>query len=187
MFDSRQFLQFMVDRKLGFNSYRNLSFDTERDLLFDSDRNLSFDHDRDLLFGLHGPVFRGRACTKCKMLVHPLEESCRSCGTRVASVMQPAKAKARTHTRTRRPARKKAPPAATKEMMVCPNCALKIPGDSIYCPRCRVKIDEWRQYLRDLRQWEEQVQRAAAPQVPRQPPQRYYDDRWHDINVRRRR
>jgi hypothetical protein len=87
----------------------------------------------------------------------------------------------------RRYEKTKARAPKAKELMVCPNCALKIPGDSIYCPRCRVKIDEWRQYLRDLKQWEEQVQRASMPHVPKQPPQRYYDDKWQDINVRRRR
>jgi RNA polymerase subunit RPABC4/transcription elongation factor Spt4 len=178
MFDSRQFLQFLVDRKLGFDFRRDLHFDHRRELLFDYTRNLSFDIDRALGFGDYGPVFRGRACPSCKYLVDPLEDKCRACGTRLTPLHRPPTKKAPKKGRHRAP--------KAKGSMVCPNCALKIPGDSVYCPRCRVKIDEWRQYLQDLRRWEQEVQRSAYPSAPRQPPNRYQDNQWQNVRVRRR-
>ena len=88
MYDSRQFLQFMVDRRLGFDSDRNLMFNAERNLIFNADRNLLFDCDRGLYFGKVGPVFRGQACPDCKNLVHPLEDQCRHCGAHVVPLRQ---------------------------------------------------------------------------------------------------
>ena len=88
MYDSRQFLQFMVDRRLGFDHDRDLGFDHDRELIFDAERNLLFDPERDLPFGRIGPVFRGQACPNCKNLVHPLEDTCRRCGTRVEPLRQ---------------------------------------------------------------------------------------------------
>jgi RNA polymerase subunit RPABC4/transcription elongation factor Spt4 len=194
MYDSRQFLQFVVERKLEFDFRRNLYFDHTRDLVFDHDRDLLFDHNRAILFGQFGPVFRGRACPKCRQLVHPLEDTCRACGTHISARMKPSSSRLRAQTavsdaRTRprskprsKPSQKRKqkpasrPKTTSGETMVCPNCALKIPGDSVYCPRCRVKISEWRQYLQELRRWEDEVQRSGRGQSPRYPPQRYEDD-----------
>ena len=190
MFDSRQFLQFVVDRKLGFNLDRNLSFDSDRKLLFDFHRQLGFDMERDLPFGKHGPVFRGRACPSCKALVPPLDDTCMDCGTNLpplrrrtqAQITQAQKSEITQRSRQRS---RKAPKPPAASTMVCPNCALKIPADSVYCPRCRVKIDEWRTYLRDLKRWEDAQRTQTQPSVPRYPPQR--QDQYHDVNVRRRR
>jgi RNA polymerase subunit RPABC4/transcription elongation factor Spt4 len=196
MYDSRQFLQFMVDRRLGFNSERNLGFNSERNLLFNHDRNLLFDPERDIYFGKVGPVFRGQACPSCRNLVHPLEDTCRKCGSHVDPLRQvvPEK-KYATQPKERRRAQKKAPaPKAKKSTreqrqvqpvedgakQICPNCSLKIPSDAVYCPRCRVKLDEWRKYIEDLRRWEQEQARTAQRQS-------YGTDRFYDVPSRRRR
>jgi RNA polymerase subunit RPABC4/transcription elongation factor Spt4 len=191
MFDSRQLLQFVVDRKLGFKSNRNLTFNQNRTLLFNYQRQLGFDMDRDLPFGKHGPVFRGRACPKCKALVPPLDDVCMECGTSLPPLRRRTAAQASRVQRTQaeqraRQVTKPADKPQAASTMVCPNCALKIPTDSVYCPRCRVKIDEWRTYLRDLKRWEEAQRARSQPQVPRYPPQRQ-DEQYYDVNVRRRR
>ena len=62
---------------------------------------------------------------------------------------------------------------------VCPNCSLKIPADAVYCPRCRVKLDEWRKYIRDLRSWEAEQARPSQRQS-------YGTDRFYDVPSRRR-
>lgn len=174
MFDSRQFLQFVVDRNLWFNYDRDLSFDPERNLLFDYDRDLSFDETRKLPFGLHGPVFRGRACANCRYLVHPMEDYCRRCGMKV-QVAPVRKAKA-------------APKVEAAGRQICPNCSLKIPGDAVYCPRCRVKIDEWREYIQRLREYEQQKAAAMQAPAPRIAPAREYDYRqdYYNVPIRRR-
>jgi RNA polymerase subunit RPABC4/transcription elongation factor Spt4 len=166
MFDSRQFLQFIVDRKLGFDQDRDLSFDHDRDLLFNFDRQLSFDEDRDLGFGMHGPVFRGRACPNCKYLVHPLEETCRHCGMAVAG-MSSVTPKATKKAVVRR---------APGQQQICPNCSLKIPADAVYCPRCRVKLDEWRDYIVRLRQWEQEEAARKQAEAMAQAARSYQDD-----------
>ncbi len=166
MHDSRQFLQFIVDRNLGFDLDRDLSFDHDRSLLFSIDRVLSFDEDRDLGFGSHGPVFRGRACPKCKHLVDPLEESCRHCGMTVAGM-----------TRLTQKTRKKATRRKVSgQKQVCPNCSMKIPADAVYCPRCRVKLDEWRDYIMRLRQWENEEATRKQADARARMAQSYHDD-----------
>ena len=63
---------------------------------------------------------------------------------------------------------------------ICPNCSLKIPADALYCPRCRVKLDEWRKYIKDLRRWEQKQARTQYSQS-------YGTDRYFDVPRRRRR
>jgi RNA polymerase subunit RPABC4/transcription elongation factor Spt4 len=186
MYDSRQFLQFMVDRRLGFNSDRNLGFNPVRNLLFNSERNLLFDPERDIPFGKVGPVFRGQACPNCRNLVHPLEATCRHCGGHVVPL------------RTVVPEKKYASPPQRQTQMkqrtvpqqvqvvdegakqICPNCSLKIPADAVYCPRCRVKLDEWRKYISELRRWEQEQARVQQSQS-------FANDRFYDVPSRRRR
>lgn len=175
MFDSRQFLQFIVDRNLGFDEDRDLSFDPERNLLFNYERQLSFDEDRELGFGSHGPVFRGRACPNCKFLVHPLEESCRQCGLTVAGMTR------LTQRTTKKAVRKK----TSGQQQVCPNCSLKIPADAVYCPRCRVKLDEWRDYIMRLRQWENEEAARKQAEARARAAQTYHDD-YYRVTSRRR-
>ena len=176
MFDSRQFLQFVVDRKLGFDHDRDLLFDSDRELLFDSDRELSFDQTRKLAFGMHGPVFRGRACVKCRYLVHPMEDRCRHCGTPSQPVVERPRQKAQE------------PPAeGPAGTQICPNCSFKVPADAVYCPRCRVKIDEWRDYIRRLREYERQLNAAGQRQPPAGTPAPYdYRQDYYNVPVRRR-
>jgi RNA polymerase subunit RPABC4/transcription elongation factor Spt4 len=178
----------MVDRRLGFNPERDLSYDPERNLLFDSERDLSFDHEREMYFGKVGPVFRGQACPNCRNLVNPLEDTCRHCGghvdplRKVVPKKQPTRRK-QTHKRQPKPkqrvekVREPRPDEGAKQ--VCPNCSLKIPADSVYCPRCRVKLDEWRKYIKDLRRWESEQART-------QQAQQYSYDRYYDVPRRRR-
>jgi RNA polymerase subunit RPABC4/transcription elongation factor Spt4 len=196
MYDSRQFLQFMVDRRLGFDHDRNLVFNPDRNLLFNPERNLMFDPERDLLFGKVGPVFRGQACPNCRNLVHPLEETCRKCGTHVVPLRQVVPQKKDYASQYRRKTRvvEGAPqpvapqPVARQQVQVvdegakqiCPNCSLRIPADAVYCPRCRVKLDEWRKYIEDLRRWE-------AEQARNLQQQQYGTDRFYDVPSRRRR
>jgi len=201
MYDSRQFLQFMVDRRLGFDPGRNLLFNPGRNLLFDSDRNLLFDPERDLYFGKVGPVFRGQACPTCRNLVHPLEDTCRHCGAHVVPLRQVVPQKMQYATQQRRKARvaEGAPQPMARQQVaarqvapqqvqvvdegakqICPNCSLKIPADAVYCPRCRVKLDEWRKYIQDLRRWESEQARSVQQQS-------YGTDRFYDVPSRRRR
>ena len=200
MYDSRQFLQFMVDRRLGFDSDRNLFFNADRDLIFNPERNLLFDPERDLHFGMVGPVFRGQACPSCRNLVHPLEETCRKCGSHVVPLrtVVPQKKYAAQPKRKTRTQRMEARPEMTQQRVrqqaqrqqvqvvdegakqICPNCSLRIPSDAVYCPRCRVKLDEWRKYIEDLRRWE-----AEQARTSRQQP--YGSDRFYDVPSRRRR
>jgi len=181
MYDSRQFLQFMVDRRLGFDSDRDLFFNADRNLLFDPDRNLLFDITRDLPFGKVGPVFRGQACPNCRNLVHPLEDTCRHCGAHIVPLRSvtpyetpPQQYRQPQQMRPQRviQQRQVQQPVAKKQVevvqdgakQICPNCSLKIPGDAVYCPRCRVKLDEWRKYIEDLRRWESEQARATQSQ-----------------------
>lgn len=180
MFDSRQFLQFLVDRRLSFDFNRALEFSAGRQLMFNAERDLSFNMDRNLPFGMFGPVFRGRACKKCKMLVHPVEGVCRGCGTPLETPDRPV-------TKTKRRARPPETWPKEPQTMICPNCALVISQDSMVCPRCRVNIDEWRQYIQDLKKWEAKVQRAAVPGYPSRPPRQSSGGEWQDVRVRRRR
>jgi RNA polymerase subunit RPABC4/transcription elongation factor Spt4 len=196
MYDSRQFLQFMVDRRLGFNFRRNLGFNSDRNLLFNPERNLLFDCERDIYFGKVGPVFRGQACPNCRNLVHPLEDTCRHCSGHVVPLRQvvPQK-KYATQPKGKRQAKQAARPKQVKQTsrkqrqvqqvqegakQICPNCSLKIPSDAVYCPRCRVKLDEWRKYIEDLRRWEQEQARTAQRQT-------YGTDRFYDVPSRRRR
>jgi len=174
--DSRQFLQFVVDRKLGFDHDRDLGFDPERTLLFDEYRNLSFDCDRDLGFGIFGPVFRGQACPNCKTLVNPQEGVCRNCGT-VVQALRKAITKKR-HERKER--------SRTESKQICPNCSYKIPSDAVYCPRCRVKLDEWRDYIKRLREWEQEVAASRQTQTERGIPQKSYRDDYYNVQTKRR-
>jgi RNA polymerase subunit RPABC4/transcription elongation factor Spt4 len=199
MYDSRQFLQFMVDRRLGFDQDRNLFFDADRNLLFNPDRNLLFDPDRDIPFGKVGPVFRGQACPNCKHLIHPLEDVCRHCGAHVDPLRQVVPQKMQYAAQAKRKARmvEAAPRAVTRQRVtpqqvapqqvqvidegakqICPNCSLRIPADAVYCPRCRVKLDEWRKYIHDLRRWESEQARSQQ--------QQYGSDRFYDVPSRRR-
>ncbi len=201
MYDSRQFLQFMVDRRLGFDHDRNLIFNPDRNLLFDADRQLLFDPERDLHFGKVGPVFRGQACPNCKNLVHPLEETCRNCGTPVVPLREVVPQKIRYAVQPKRKTRvvEGAPQPAVRQQaapqtvapqrvqvvdegakQICPNCSLRIPADAVYCPRCRVKLDEWRKYIEDLRRWESEQARTLQSQ-------QYGSDRFYDVPSRRRR
>ena len=175
MIDSRQFLQFVVDRKLGFDHDRGLGFDPERILLFDDYRDLSFDCERDLGFGKHGPVFRGQACPSCKTLVNPEEGVCRNCGTVVQGQ--------RRDVTKERPERKER--SRTESMQICPNCSYKIPSDAVYCPRCRVKLDEWRNYIKRLREWEQEVASSRQAQTKRKSQQQSYRDDYYDVTRRR--
>lgn len=199
MYDSRQFLQFMVDRRLGFNSDRNLMFNADRALIFNSERNLLFDCDRALTFGKVSPVFRGQACPSCRNLVHPLEETCRNCGSHVVPLRRvvPEKRKYATQpkrktrvqeARQTRASQRRAPQRAAPAQVqvvdegakqICPNCSLRIPADAVYCPRCRVKLDEWRKYIQDLRRWEAEQARTSQHS--------YGTDRFYDVPSRRRR
>jgi len=196
MYDSRQLLQFLVDRRLGFNSDRNLGFNSDRNLLFNCDRNLLFDPERDIPFGKVSPVFRGQACPNCKNLINPLEEACRHCGGNVVPLLRvvPEK-KATVHPehwkRSKQRLAEQKPPkrrtAAQKVQVVdeggkqiCPNCSLKIPSDAVYCPRCRVKLDEWRKYISELRRWEQEQARVQQSQT-------FGNDRFYDVPSRRRR
>lgn len=193
MYDSRQFLQFMVDRRLGFDSGRNLGFNAERNLLFNPERNLLFDITRNLPFGKVGPVFRGQACPNCRNLVQPLEDTCRHCGGHVVPLRRvvPEK-KVATQPYRKQRVEQQAPthgaPTAPQQVQVveegakqiCPNCSLKIPADAVYCPRCRVKLDEWRKYIKDLRRWEQEQARTQYSQS-------YGTDRYYDVPSRRRR
>jgi RNA polymerase subunit RPABC4/transcription elongation factor Spt4 len=174
--DSRQFLQFVVDRSLGFDSNRPLGFDSDRSLLFDVDRDLSFDFRRNLGFGLHGPVFRGQACPNCKTLVSPHEGICRNCGTAVQAKLK-AVAKRRTHRNEQQ---------RSESMQICPNCSYKIPSDAVYCPRCRVKLDEWRDYIKRLREWEQEVAASRQSLTKHQSPQPNYTDDYYNVQSRRR-
>lgn len=176
MIDSRQFLQFIVDRSLGFDHDRPLGFDSERTLLFDRDRNLSFDCERDLGFGMHGPVFRGQACPNCKTLVSPNEGTCRNCGTVVQAVRR-AVTKKRPHRKER---------SKTESMQICPNCSYKIPSDAVYCPRCRVKLDEWRDYIKRLREWEQEVAASREAQTKQRSRQPTYRDDYYNVQTKRR-
>jgi RNA polymerase subunit RPABC4/transcription elongation factor Spt4 len=190
MYDSRQFLQFMVDRRLGFDPDRNLGFNPERNLLFNPERNLLFDCERDLYFGKVGPVFRGQACPNCRNLVHPLEDTCRHCGGHVVPLRQVVPEKMQYAVRPQRKVQTQQRPVtkvSPKQVQVvdegakqiCPNCSLKIPADAVYCPRCRVKLDEWRKYIQELRQWEQEQTRLSQSQS-------YGTDRFYDVPSRRR-
>ena len=193
MYDSRQLLQFMVDRRLGFDSDRNLGFDAERNLLFNSERNLLFDSTRNLPFGKTGPVFRGQACPNCRNLINSLEDTCRHCGGHVVPLRKvvPEK-KVATQPYRKQRIEQQAPthgaPTAPRQVQVveegakqiCPNCSLKIPADAVYCPRCRVKLDEWRKYIKDLRRWEQEQARTKYSQS-------YGTERFYDVPSRRRR
>ncbi len=175
MIDSRQFLQFVVDRSLGFDHDRALGFDPERNLLFDGYRDLCFDCERHLGFGKHGPVFRGQACPNCRTLVDIQEGVCRNCGT-VVQVQRRAITKKRSHRKER---------TRTESMQICPNCSYKIPSDAVYCPRCRVKLDEWRDYIKRLREWEQEVAASRQAQTKRQSQQQSYRDDYYDVTRRR--
>ena len=176
MIDSRQLLQFVVDRSLGFDHDRALGFDPERNLLFGEYRDLCFDCDRELNFGKFGLVFRGQACPNCKALVDPDKGVCRNCGTVV-------QAQRRTVTK-KRPGRRKR--TRTGSMQICPNCSYKIPSDAVYCPRCRVKLDEWRDYVKRLREWESEVAASRQAQTKRQSQQQSYRDDYYNVQTRRR-
>ncbi len=176
MIDNRQFLQFVVDRSLGFDSDRALGFDHDRNLLFDMYRNLSFDCDRDLGFGVHSPVFRGQACSNCKTLVDPQEGVCRKCGTVVQG--QPRDV---TKERSERKQRSR-----TESLQICPNCSYKIPSDAVYCPRCRVKLDEWRDYIKRLREWEQEVAASRQTQTKYKSQQPNYRDDYYNVQTKRR-
>ena len=176
MIDSRQFLQFIVDRNLGFDHDRALGFDHDRHLLFDEDRALSFDCERDLGFGMHSPVFRGQACPNCKTLVHPNEGVCRACGTAVQIQAKPI-AKKRSH---------REESSRSESMQICPNCSYKIPSDAVYCPRCRVKLDEWRDYIKRLREWEQEVETSRKTQTRYKTQQPNYRDDYYNVQTKRR-
>ncbi len=176
MIDSRQFLQFVVDRKLGFDSDRDLFFDYNRSLLFNEDRNLSFDCDRDLMFGQHSPVFRGQACPNCKTLVDQHEGVCRNCGTVVHGL--PRDVTRKQIARTQR--------SQTESKQICPNCSYKIPSDAVYCPRCRVKLNEWRDYIKRLREWEQEVAASRQAYTEQGIPQKIYRDDYYNIQSKRR-
>ena len=167
-------------------------------MIFNPERNLLFDPERKMYFGKVGPVFRGQACPECKNLVHPLEDRCRRCGAHVVPLRQvvPTKKRYATQPKARRRVQEGAPQAKARREVraqqvtpqqvqvvdegakqVCPNCSLKIPVDAVYCPRCRVKLDEWRKYIQDLRRWEAEQARSAQ----------YGTDRFYDVPSRRRR
>jgi len=50
------------------------------------------------------------------------------------------------------PPQRQAPPSAASAtgQVVCPNCALTLPAQTVYCPRCGVNIQQWRQYLMQM-------------------------------------
>jgi len=66
MKDTKNLLNFNVDRRIGFDSERNLGFNSDRNLGFDFHRSLLFDPTRDLPFGKKGVQFRGYLCQDCR-------------------------------------------------------------------------------------------------------------------------
>lgn len=159
MYDSRRFLQFVVDRKLEFEFRRDLAFSLDRELTFDENRSLGFDFRRDLPFGGFGPVFRGPACPQCHNLINPHEGVCRHCGTVIATRPVP-----------RKPQRSVVPERV--ELMICPKCAARIPKGTQVCPNCRIDIKEWTEYIRKLHLWEEEQKRKGKGRGPLYPPVR---------------
>ena len=55
-------------------------------------------------------------------------------------------------TQSMRPPQRQATPSAASAtgQVVCPNCALTLPAQTVYCPRCGVNIQQWRQYLMQM-------------------------------------
>ncbi len=160
LIDGQKYLQFDRQRKLQFDFNRDLTFDFERNLLFNSARNLEFEFQRALPFGVRGPVFRGNLCPNCGALAMIVEETCPECGAGILVRREPMAPKRvtpprrqRPETETRRPRppkeveRVERPPETRAKYEICPNCAVRMPVGTSYCPRCGINVKQWKDYL----------------------------------------
>jgi RNA polymerase subunit RPABC4/transcription elongation factor Spt4 len=160
LIDGQKYLQFDRQRELQFDFDRNLTFDFERNLLFNSNRNLEFEFERALPYGVRGPVFRGNLCPNCGALAMIIEATCPDCGAGILvkrkpmspeKVAPPRRQRPPKETRKPRPPKKPErvapPPERRAKYEICPNCAVRMPVGTGYCPRCGINVKQWKDYL----------------------------------------
>jgi RNA polymerase subunit RPABC4/transcription elongation factor Spt4 len=178
-FDTDRKLDFDFRRPLEFSSDRERSFDPKRPLSFDSIRKLPFGRHGPVFRGVVCPKCGTLVmpidpkCPECgnpmpardvpktpvaqqrpyqqqhqqPMDVSPLQQSQ---PMQPPQPMQPSQ----PMSQSMRPPQRQAPPSAASAtgQVVCPNCALTLPVQTVFCPRCGVNIQQWRQYLLQMAQ-----------------------------------
>lgn len=179
-FDFRRELQFSPDRGLLFNPNRALGFDKDRDLEFGKRgpvfrgivcpncQSLVRIVDEDCpecgtrvqsLDALGGSKHMAMQRSKRPESVtpRPAMESRRMEQYPTQTPRQPPTPAQAPQSRRPAPPQRTAPSTAppqtsTGAQVICPNCALQLPGQTVYCPRCGVNIQQWRSYLTQMSQ-----------------------------------
>jgi RNA polymerase subunit RPABC4/transcription elongation factor Spt4 len=178
-FDTDRKLDFDFRRPLEFSPDRERAFDPKRTLSFDSTRKLPFGKHGTIFRGVVCPKCGALVmpvdtnCPECgnpmpardipkapptqqrpfqqqqqqPMDVRPLQQPQPPQPTQPIQPQQPM-------AQSMRPPQRQAPPSAASAtgQVVCPNCALTLPAQTVYCPRCGVNIQQWRQYLLQMAQ-----------------------------------
>lgn len=180
-FDFRRELQFSPDRGLLFTSNRQLGFDQDRDLEFGKHgpvfRGLVCPGCNALVrlvdefcldCGTRVQSFetassrRRRAAAKkdarygvaprSAMESRRLEQPRAPQPPRQPPTPAPAPQYRKPPPPQRAPPSTAPPQVAQGPQVICPNCALQLPGQTVYCPRCGVNIQQWRSYLTQMSQ-----------------------------------
>jgi RNA polymerase subunit RPABC4/transcription elongation factor Spt4 len=174
-FDADRKLTFDVRRPLGFTPDRERLFDSDRPLSFDLNRKLGFGVRGTVFRGNVCPKCQTLAMaidTECPQCGNPMtpklvpkvpqqqrpyqqepqrqqqQQAMDGKPMQQPQPMQPPQPMAQSM----RPPQRQAPPSAASAtgQVVCPNCALTLPAQTVYCPRCGVNIQQWRQYLMQM-------------------------------------
>jgi len=74
MKNTKNLLNFNVNREIGFDPSRGLGFNPERNLGFNYNRRIGFNPERNLPFGKRGVMFRGYLCQDCGRYGHFSDE-----------------------------------------------------------------------------------------------------------------
>ena len=178
-FDADRKLQFDPRRPLGFTPDRERLFDPNRALGFDPNRQLGFGVRGVVFRGNVCPNCQTLAMaieTQCPQCGNPLTpklvpkkpqqqrpyeqgQQQQQQAMDVKPLQQPRSLPPpqpmqppQPMTQSMRPPQRQAPSSAASAtgQVVCPNCALALPAQTVYCPRCGVNIQQWRQYLMQM-------------------------------------
>jgi RNA polymerase subunit RPABC4/transcription elongation factor Spt4 len=177
-FDFSRDLQFSPNREMLFDPNRALGFDQDRDLEFGKRgpifRGLVCPNCQSIVMIIEeycpdcGTQVQSLGTVRARQKrAKPAKDGRYEVGPRAAMEsrrleqpppqiprQQPAPAPATQYSRSTPPKRatpSTAPPqAAQGPQVICPNCALQLPGQTVYCPRCGVNIQQWRSYLTQM-------------------------------------
>jgi RNA polymerase subunit RPABC4/transcription elongation factor Spt4 len=178
-FDADRKLTFDPRRPLGFTPDRERLFDPNRALSFDSSRPLGFGVRGTVFRGNVCPNCQTLAmaietvCPQCGNSLTPKlvpkapqqqrpyehGQQQQQPAIDVRPVQQPQSMQPPRPMRPpqpmappAQPPQRQAPPSAASAtgQVVCPNCALTLPAQTVFCPRCGVNIQQWRQYLMQM-------------------------------------